>query len=72
MVYLGVTNKIIDEILDLKIKQGKDCGYKTKTGANKKLIKYQKVIKEYFNKSSLKSIRDRNIDDFLYLSRIDH
>jgi len=79
--YVTRKNEDIVEYLDnrskrwksyFKIKQGKDCGYKTKTGATKKLIKYQKIIKDYFNESTLESIRNRNINDFLYLSRIDH
>jgi len=79
--YVTRKNEDIVEYLDsrskrwksyFKIKQGLDCGYKTEKGATKKLIEVQAIIKEYFNKSSLESIRSRNIDDFLYLSRIDH
>jgi len=43
-------------------------GYKTMSGANKKLKSLREIYKSYFDQSSYDNIKHRDINKFLYLT----
>jgi len=45
-------------------------GYKTLEGANKKLKILRGIYKSYFDQSSFDNIRNRDINDFLYITKL--
>ena len=76
MVYFATRkNNDIVEYLDTKTRSWRSYskvnikhGYKTRSGADKKVKALQVILKEYFSKSDLASIRNRDLNDCLYVS----